>query len=118
MGAEGGIYKGGFDDNNKRAGNGEYMWPNGDRYKGDFSNNMKNGNGVLYFSNGDKRGGFGKMINSMVKLHIIIVGAELMKRNGMRITRHQKREESKIESSYSHCNLICTKRLNIALLNS
>jgi len=58
--AEGGIYKGGFDDNNKRAGNGEYIWPNGDRYKGDFSNNMKNGNGVLYFSNGDKRVGVWK----------------------------------------------------------
>ena len=58
--AEGGIYKGDFSEDGARQGRGEYIWPNGDRYVGDFSNNKKNGNGMLYFSNGDKRVGVWK----------------------------------------------------------
>ena len=34
---------------------GEYIWPNNDRYMGDFADGVKNGNGILYFANGDKR---------------------------------------------------------------
>ena len=39
----------------KRQGRGEYIWPNGDRYTGDFAEGVKHGNGILYFANGDKR---------------------------------------------------------------
>jgi len=58
--AEGGLYVGETDMDNKRAGRGEYSWPNGDRYIGDFAEGVKNGNGILYFSNGDKRVGVWK----------------------------------------------------------
>ena len=58
--AEGGIYKGDVSEDGKREGRGEYIWPNGDRYVGDFSHDKKNGNGILYFSNGDKRVGVWK----------------------------------------------------------
>lgn len=58
--AEGGLYVGETNEDDKRQGRGEYSWPNGDRYHGDFADGVKNGNGILYFSNGDKRVGVWK----------------------------------------------------------
>jgi len=60
MSAEGGRYVGETSETGVRQGRGEYMWPNGDRYTGDFGNGVKNGTGTLYFSNGDKRVGVWK----------------------------------------------------------
>ena len=53
--AEGGRYTGETNMEGKRQGRGEYIWPNNDRYMGDFADGVKNGNGILYFANGDKR---------------------------------------------------------------
>jgi len=58
--AEGGRYTGETGLDGKRQGRGEYIWPNGDRYTGDFAEGVKNGNGILYFANGDKRVGVWK----------------------------------------------------------
>ena len=55
--AEGGRYTGETNMEGKRQGRGEYIWPNNDRYMGDFADGVKNGNGILYFANGDKRVG-------------------------------------------------------------
>merc|ERR1712051_840040 len=58
--AEGGRYTGETNMEGKRQGRGEYIWPNNDRYMGDFADGVKNGNGILYFANGDKRVGVWK----------------------------------------------------------
>ena len=58
--AEGGRYTGESTIDGKREGQGEYIWPNNDRYVGAFVDGVKNGNGILYFSNGDKRVGVWK----------------------------------------------------------
>jgi len=58
--AEGGRYTGDTSIDGKRQGRGEYIWPNGDRYTGDFAEGVKDGNGILYFANGDKRVGVWK----------------------------------------------------------
>lgn len=55
-----GKYIGQFSQEGRRSGHGEYIWPNEDRYLGEFANGLKNGNGILYFSNGDKRVGVWK----------------------------------------------------------
>ena len=46
------------------------MWPNGDRYTGDFAEGVKNGNGILYFANGDKRVGGGCGGGSYVSVYV------------------------------------------------
>ena len=54
--SEGGVrYTGETNMAGKREGRGECVWPNSDRYIGDFADGVKNGNGILYFANGDKR---------------------------------------------------------------
>jgi len=55
-----GKYTGAFSEEGRRSGHGEYIWPNGDRYQGQFTDGIKEGNGILYFSNGDKRVGVWK----------------------------------------------------------
>jgi len=55
-----GKYTGAFSEEGRRSGHGEYIWPNGDRYQGQFTEGIKEGNGILYFSNGDKRVGVWK----------------------------------------------------------
>ena len=53
---EGGVrYTGEMNKEGKREGHGECVWPNNDRYVGDFADGVKSGNGILYFANGDKR---------------------------------------------------------------
>ena len=46
-------YKGGFKDD-KREGQGVYVWANGDRYEGTFNDDEANGRGVWTFARGDK----------------------------------------------------------------
>ena len=59
--SEGGVrYTGETNMSGQREGRGECVWPNNDRYVGDFANGLKNGNGILYFANGDKRVGVWK----------------------------------------------------------
>ena len=59
--SEGGVrYTGETNKEGKREGRGECVWPNNDRYVGDFADGVKNGNGILYFANGDKRVGVWK----------------------------------------------------------
>ena len=59
--SEGGVrYTGETNAEGEREGRGECVWPNNDRYVGDFVNGVKNGNGILYFANGDKRVGVWK----------------------------------------------------------
>ena len=59
--SEGGVrYTGETNMAGKREGRGECVWPNNDRYIGDFADGVKNGNGILYFANGDKRVGVWK----------------------------------------------------------
>ena len=48
-------------------GRGEYVWPNGDRYTGDFAEGVKDGNGILYFANGDKR------VRGVVAVVVVVV---------------------------------------------
>ena len=57
---EGVRYTGETNKDGKREGKGECVWPNNDRYVGDFVDGVKQGNGILYFSNGDKRVGVWK----------------------------------------------------------
>ena len=50
--SEGGVrYTGETNMAGKREGRGECVWPNSDRYIGDFADGVKNGNGILYFAN-------------------------------------------------------------------
>merc|ERR1719323_1993083 len=54
--AEGGRYTGETNMEGKRQGRGEYIWPNNDRYMGDFADGVKNdklhGPATYYYSVG------------------------------------------------------------------
>ena len=37
--------------NDKKEGNGKYIWEDGEYYVGQFKNNLPNGKGISYYSN-------------------------------------------------------------------
>ena len=39
--------------NNKREGNGKYIFENGEYYIGQYKNGLRNGKGTMYYSNGN-----------------------------------------------------------------
>lgn len=43
--------------NDKREGQGIYLWENGDKYEGNFHENERSGKGTLVYSNGDQYNG-------------------------------------------------------------
>jgi len=43
------IYGGERDEHNQRTGEGESLFPNGDRYTGGFLENVRNGQGLYVF---------------------------------------------------------------------
>ena len=47
------MYEGDF-VNDKREGNGRYIWEDGENYIGQFKNDLSHGKGTKYYSNGDK----------------------------------------------------------------
>ena len=46
------TYKGSFNNNGKRHGQGELEWSNGDLYKGSFVAGVREGHGTLFFNDG------------------------------------------------------------------
>ena len=45
------MYEGDY-INDKREGNGKYIWENGNYYIGQWKNSLRNGKGTMYYSNG------------------------------------------------------------------
>merc|ERR1712192_232394 len=87
--AEGGRYTGETNMEGKRQGRGEYIWPNNDRYMGDFADGVKNGMGFSTLPTETKGWEFGKMTSYTVQQRITTLWAGLMKKFGKTITRCQ-----------------------------
>ena len=45
------MYEGDY-INDKKEGNGKYIWENGEYYIGQFKNGLSHGKGTMYYSNG------------------------------------------------------------------
>merc|ERR1711862_926819 len=112
LSAEGGKYVGETTEAGIRQGRGEYMWPNGDRYTGDFGNGVKMAQELFTFLMETRELVCGRMTNFMAQLHIILEEGELMKKFGRMTTKLQKNEESDFLSlRLKNLSLKCTKIL-------
>lgn len=97
--------------NNKRQGKGEYTWPDGRKYTGEFENDMKCGFGVLEFADGRKYVGEWKNDKQHGKGHFHMTSGhskEGLWENGRRVSDVQTGETATTPSSRQKSKILTT----------